>query len=344
VAGVWPSADEQPDRARVAMRAMREIFEAVRIWISLEAQGFRAASVEPNVVNQNVKNTAPDVCLWFRKTDSHRDMIGKPYRSYIAIGDSLSEGLGDFTFHQSRQNNGWTDRLAGILAHEAAQNGYQFHYANLALRGSKLSKIMGEQLQSALRMQPDLVTVMAGSNDLMSSQDKLPELRAIYRDGIQQLLSAGCDVIVANTINPLHLRVFKPLRHRAKTFSKMIEEVAREFGIAVVDVFSIQDFAQLAFWDKDMVHFSGHGHIAVANRAANVLDLNYRFSERFELGRASSNRSIFQTLAWITRDVIPFCHRKIRGVTSGDGMLPKHQALSPYSPNLEQADWQLVRF
>ena len=37
-------------------------------------------------------------------------MIGKPYRSYVAIGDSLSEGLGDFTFKNSRHHNGWTDR------------------------------------------------------------------------------------------------------------------------------------------------------------------------------------------------------------------------------------------
>lgn len=269
-------------------------------------------------------------------------MIGKPYRSYVAIGDSLSEGLGDFTFNESRHNNGWPDRLAGILSREVSDSGYEFQYANLALRGSKLEVIMDNQLTRALRLQPDLVTVMAGSNNLSASAEQLPKLRSIFRDGIHQLVAAGCDVIVANTINPLHLRVFKPLRYKAERFSEMIEDVAAEFGCPVLDVFGIHHFSRLNFWADDMVHFSGHGHIAVANKAAELLDLNYRYPEaRFE-DLPEIHRGIIKTAAWVTRDVAPYISRKLRGVTSGDGMDPKHIALQAMSPGSPHPTWQLV--
>lgn len=289
--------------------------------------------------------TKPPQGFWtnLNVTAFYEGVIGKPYRSYVAIGDSLSEGLGDFTFHLTREHNGWTDRLAGILAQEAQDSGYEFHYANLALRGSKLHKIMDSQLKSALRLQPDLVTVMAGSNDLMSRADSFPELQDTYRDGIHQLLSAGCDVVVANTINPVHLRLFKPLRHRAERFSEMLEQVAQEFRLPVLDVYSIPDFSELSYWDKDMVHFSGHGHIKVANQAAKLLDLNYRYPEQSSQELSIVNRSVGETLSWIGRDVIPFFGRKVRGVTSGDGLEPKHLSLSPFQPNQSHPHWQLLQ-
>lgn len=263
-------------------------------------------------------------------------MIGKPYRSYAALGDSLSEGLGDFTFEQNRHHNGWTDRLAGILAAEAQRSRYEFHYANLAIRGAKLERIVQEQLPKALALQPDLVTLMAGSNDLLSKTQSLPRLRDLLRDGIQQLLAAGCDVVLVNTINPLHLRLFKPLRHRAALFSTIIETVADEFEIPMLDVFGMTDFANLGMWAEDMVHFSGNGHIKVANAAAELLQLDFRYLEP-ELRPAT--RGLIQTVSWITRDVIPFFNRRIRGVTSGDGLQPKHQSLEPYQPSSE---WSLL--
>lgn len=261
-------------------------------------------------------------------------MIGKPYRSYVAIGDSLSEGLGDFTFEQDRHHNGWTDRLAAILAKEAQVKGYEFHFANLALRGSKLEKIMEGQLQAALRLQPDLVTVMAGSNDLMARVELLPKLRETLRDGIQQLVAAGCDVLVANTINPLHLKVLKPLRGKADMFSTLIETVADEYELPLLDVHGQKHFENLVYWAKDMVHFSGYGHIEIANRAAEILGLDYRYQSIDADQLPEVSRGAVETLKWLAQDVIPFFQRRLKGRTSGDGMDAKHTELVPYRANL----------
>lgn len=260
-------------------------------------------------------------------------MSGIPYRSYVAIGDSLSEGLGDFNFDQVREHSGWTDRLAAMLSLEAQSFGTEFHYANLALRGSKLRKIMTEQLHAALRLQPDLVTIMAGSNDLMTREKNLPELERIFREGLELLLAAGCEVVVANTINPIHLRVFKKLAPKAQRMTDLIERVAGDLGIRVIDVHRIDSFADICFWAEDMVHFSGHGHVKVANRAAEVLGLSHRMPEAAHFDMTPPDRGLVGTLKWVYVWVIPFFERRIKGTSSGDGMQPKHLELVPYSPN-----------
>jgi hypothetical protein len=40
--------------------------------------------------------------------------------------------------------------------------------------------------------------------------------------------------------------------------------------------------------------------------------------------------------------VIPFFQRKLKGVTSGDGLDPKHNKLESYKPELDHPNWQLI--
>jgi lysophospholipase L1-like esterase len=253
------------------------------------------------------------------------------YRSYVAIGDSLSEGLGDFTFEAQREHNGWTDRLAALLSSQAESHGTDFYYANLALRGSKLRKILTEQLEAALRLQPDLVTIMAGSNDFMASDADLAELEQLYRDGLQLLMAAGCDVLMANTIRPSHLKVFKKVLPKASRISQMIERVALELGVQIIDVHGVESFSDLRYWAEDMVHFSGHGHIKIANQAAAILGLANRMAEAELHEMVPPPRGPIATARWVVVYVIPFIERRLRGTSSGDGMSSKHLSLVPYS-------------
>jgi lysophospholipase L1-like esterase len=58
---------------------------------------------------------------------------------------------------------GWADRLAVMLADAEPT----LVYANLAVRGKSAGAVRAEQLDAALALEPDLVTVMAGMNDLV---------------------------------------------------------------------------------------------------------------------------------------------------------------------------------
>lgn len=265
----------------------------------------------------------------------------KIIRSYVALGDSLSEGLGDFGFAESRVHSGWADRFAMLLAREAKKHNHDFHYANMAIRGAKIADIMGIQLERALAEKPDLVTVMAGQNDLLSSTENMPKLERQFREGIQKLKDAGCTVIVSNTINPIHLMVFRPLARLATVMTEMIERVAKELDVPVHDVHRIESLADVAYWAEDMVHFSGPGHIKVANEAAALLKLSYRLSELDDIEIAEPARGVLGTSRWVAVHVLPFFWRRIRRVSSGDGLEPKLPTLTKYTGrelDVENAD------
>src|SRR5487761_1020357 len=93
--------------------------------------------------------------------------------SFVAIGDSFTEGLNDAA--PGGGFRGWADRLAGLLA--ADYSGLR--YANLAIRGKLLRQIVAEQVPAAAAMSPDLISIAGGGNDILrpgADPDVLAEL------------------------------------------------------------------------------------------------------------------------------------------------------------------------
>ena len=239
--------------------------------------------------------------------------------------------MGDRFFLSHRVGSGWTDRLAHLLATDAAERGDNFEYANIAIRGSKLEHIMEDQLEHALVLRPDLVTILAGSNNFFCNADTVIRLERIFRSGLQRLKIAGIHVVVANTINPCHLRFFDPVRPNAERMSRMIERVAGELGFDVIDVYGMSELEHLEFWHQDMVHFSEIGHTQIANAAAAILSTHARYTTRDYKPSFATDRPLAETVTWFLRDVVPFIERRLRRTSSGVGIAAKLPALVPLS-------------
>ncbi|HUG51138.1 MAG TPA: SGNH/GDSL hydrolase family protein, partial [Terrimesophilobacter sp.] len=86
-----------------------------------------------------------------------------PWSRYVAVGDSFTEGIGDPDPASPGGYRGWADRVAEVLSEKTED----FAYANLAVRGRLLNRIMDEQIEPALALRPDLVTISAGGNDII---------------------------------------------------------------------------------------------------------------------------------------------------------------------------------
>ena len=97
------------------------------------------------------------------------------FRRYVAIGDSSTEGLEDPDGHGGYR--GWADRLA---QHIADAQDEPLEYANLAIRGLRMSEIRTRQLDDALAMRPDLMTVFGGVNDVIGPRCDFDAIRADY--------------------------------------------------------------------------------------------------------------------------------------------------------------------
>ena len=96
---------------------------------------------------------------------------------FVAVGDSFTEGVGDRDLRLPNDCRGWTDRVA----EELTRNDPRTRYANLAVRGRRLRRIVDEQLDAALAMEPTLVSFHAGGNDLLAAR---LDLGALIRDDL----------------------------------------------------------------------------------------------------------------------------------------------------------------
>lgn len=250
------------------------------------------------------------------------------YRRYVALGDSLTEGLGDDRFEQDRYFAGWADRLAVLLNEDAQAAGEDFLYANLAVRSRNSAEILSSQVAEAIALEPDLVTIMAGANDLWRPRKSWDQIRTQFNDAIIELKSAGITVVLTNCINPVHHWSFRAGTHRAKELTKLIEEIALQHNVLVIDVFRSPTLRRLRVWSQDCVHFGPRGHAHVANKAAKLLALPYRINSPVLEPRLKDKMTILEHARWITSHVTPFVSRRMRGIAAGDGITAKRPIMS----------------
>src|ERR1700712_4643380 len=99
-----------------------------------------------------VRPSERDRSLTSSAADRTAEEVAVPERwtSFVALGDSFTEGLNDLRPDGSVA--GWADRVAEALAIGTPG----FRYANLAIRGLGLGHVVDSQVPAALAMGPDL--------------------------------------------------------------------------------------------------------------------------------------------------------------------------------------------
>lgn len=249
----------------------------------------------------------------------------REWRRYVALGDSITEGFCDPAASTQTAWLGWADRLAVILDGSAVLRGETLHYANLAVRGRRIDRLVQEQIPAAIEARADLVSVMIGGNDLMSAQADPDRLAARLEAGIADLRRSGADVLLSTCFDPRFAAFLKPLRGRAGVFNANLWGIAREHGTFMLDVWSIREFQQRSMWSADRVHPTPAGHRLLAARAAHSLGLPY-----WELPaqEAAVHASVTMeqhpsTLTWFARHALPWFGRRVRGISAGDGLSAK---------------------
>ena len=186
--------------------------------------------------------------------------------AFVAIGDSFTEGLEDLD--PGGGYRGWADLVAGALS--AQRPG--FRYANLAVRGKRLGEVVAEQLPRAVELAPDLVSLAAGGNDILSGAD-VDVLAAEFEPAVAKLQAAGCRVLIFTGFDPRMFPVIRLLRGRIAAYNMHLRGIADACGCDLVDLWSMQVLKDPRAWSPDRLHLSTEGHRRVALRACEVLGL-----------------------------------------------------------------------
>jgi phosphatidylinositol alpha 1,6-mannosyltransferase len=257
------------------------------------------------------------------------DPARRPWTRYVALGDSLTEGLCDTSRMAPGQYRGWADRLAGLLA-TGAPTGGPLRYANLAVRSKTVSDVVRTQLPAALRLRPDIVSILIGANDLVRMTVDPAALVAELGEGIAQLRERGCDVLLVTPFLPQRAasRLFA---RRFAVFNSGLRSLAAAHGAMLLDLDAVPRMGQTDLWAADRVHLRSSGHRYLAYRAAEVLGV----PDAHALGGLDAALHGFDPDAidedapaaglWLTRDALPWAWRRLRGRTAGDGREPKHR-------------------
>jgi lysophospholipase L1-like esterase len=249
-----------------------------------------------------------------------------PWRRYIALGDSFTEGLSDPDPSRPGEFRGWADRLAGHLA--AAAPDADVEYANLAVRGRLLPQVLAEQVPVALEAKPDLVSLVAGGNDLLRPGADPDELVASLEAAVVRFRAAGADVLLATGVDPRQTPILRRTRGRVAVFNADLWSVAARTGSAVLDQWGAGWIQDRRMWDSDRIHLTDEGHRRTALAAAAALGLPGADGEDWRTplppAPARARRAaVAEEAAWVRGFVAPWIGRRLRGRSSGDGRAPK---------------------
>lgn len=248
-----------------------------------------------------------------------------PFGSFVALGDSFTEGVGD-PHPDGETFRGWADRFAELLAAVSPD----LEYANLAVRGKLLGQVIDEQIPEAIRLRADLASIAAGGNDLLRPRADPDALAASFDHAVAALRSAGSTVMLFTGFDPGGFPLIRMIRGKVAAYNAQLRLIAARHGCLHVDLWSMRVLSDPREWCTDRLHLGPDGHRRVALRACEVAGVPV--TEDWRAPQPSLPASGWlsarqQDLAWARSYAAPWLGRRLRGVSSGDGRSAKRPDL-----------------
>lgn len=243
------------------------------------------------------------------------------FNSYVAIGDSFTEGVGDEDIRYPNQVRGWADRTAeGIAAHNP-----DFTYANLAIRGRKIDAIIEEQVEPAIALKPDLLSFSGGGNDLIRPKVNLDHVFKQVDQTLQHL-SAHIPQVMVFTYSDLPAGFYSTtLRGRYALYNEFLREMVEKYSLILIDWWRMYPTYRMdAYWASDKIHMSTLGHAFLANK---ILE-RFGYEPINYTPEPEPDERTFTSVSFVSGTAVPWISRRVRGVSSGDTMQPKYPTLT----------------
>ncbi len=248
------------------------------------------------------------------------------FNRYVALGDSFTEGVGDP--HPTSPNGlrGWADHVAYALS----QANSELLYANLAVRGRRMDEILREQVQAAVMLEPDLVTIYAGMNNLLLLRNDVDAMMARYADGLKTLQQTGAVVLAFTAADLGTVPLFRRLRGRAAVYNELLRGIADDLGMQLVDFWRYSEFRDARLWDGDRIHLSPLGHERFAAKVLDTLAVSHELTSRSAAlpSSAPPSRDLRSNLRWTAAFAAPYVAKRMRRTKPGAGVEPKLTTLT----------------
>jgi lysophospholipase L1-like esterase len=248
------------------------------------------------------------------------------FHRYVALGDSFTEGVGDPDPRRPNGVRGWADRVADVMASQSGE----FGYANFAIRGRKLRAVLAEQIEPALALEPDLVTIYAGANDILRPSVDIDGLVADYDEALGRLVGAGAHLLMFTAFDPGGFPVFGAMRGRFAVYNELVREVAEHHDATLVDFWRLRDYRKPGMWADDRMHMSSAGHQRMAMAVLDALGVEHDLIP-VDLPPApplTKKERRAANVDWVRAHAAPWVKRRLTGTSSGDSLDPRFPRLT----------------
>jgi lysophospholipase L1-like esterase len=184
----------------------------------------------------------------------------RPVR-FVALGDSLTEGVGDTVGVGWR---GWAALLADGI-------GECVEFTNLAVSGSQTRDVLERQLPAGLALRPDLVSVVVGVNDTLRCTFDIHAVASRLDAVYAAFASQGAVVLTACLPDPgamlgLPGALARPLARRQRAVNTLVHALSERYGAVHLHAAEGAWLVDRAMWSADRLHPGERGHRQLAVR------------------------------------------------------------------------------
>lgn len=171
---------------------------------------------------------------------------------YVAIGDSAALGIG-----ATSPRAGYVGVVADAIA---ARTGREVRVRNLSIDGATLDVVLREELPRLAGLQPDVVTLGIGANDIWTFDP------VRFRDEYERICAALPPQTVVAELPSFSVL---PVAGRARAANRIIHEVAAAHGFRVAPLYQVTGVGGLvdALLNAagDLFHPNDRGHVRWAD-------------------------------------------------------------------------------
>ncbi|MEU6345228.1 SGNH/GDSL hydrolase family protein [Streptomyces sp. NPDC046977] len=188
---------------------------------------------------------------------------------FVALGDSLTAGLGDPVPGGWR---GWAALLATSLAAEPSD----VRMINCSRSGALTKDVAEEQLKEALSHRPHIASVVVGANDTLRGSFDIGTVARRLDVVVSQLRAHGAVVLTACLPDPgrmlgLPWPLARPLGRRMAELNAVVHALSERYGTVHLHAARHSWVADRTSWSADKLHPSELGHRLLAREFHKLL-------------------------------------------------------------------------
>ena len=181
-------------------------------------------------------------------------------------------------------------------------------------------------MPAAIELEPDLVTIAIGINDLMRPSADVEAMGEQLDQAVASVRSTGSDVLLTAFGDPSPGGwLVGRIAGRINEYNEHVRAIAETHDCALVDFWYTDGFTSGRYWSPDRLHLSTEGHIKATWAALEALGLA---DDAWNVAVPDSELKSFgqrrrEDFHWAKDHFGPWLVRHARGRSSGDGLDPK---------------------